>query len=58
MTQGIEAFNVHETPIAVLDFETTGLTPGLDRVVEVSVYQLQPGRPPFRAFWENWGVGL
>lgn len=37
---------IHETPIAVLDFETTGLTPGFDRVVEVSVVRVDPGSPP------------
>ena len=39
---GIMGQNIHETPIAVLDFETTGLTPGFDRVVEVSVVRVDP----------------
>lgn len=33
------------TPIAVLDFETTGLSAGDDRVVEASVVRIEPGRP-------------
>jgi DNA polymerase-3 subunit epsilon len=47
---GIQGLSIHETPIAVIDFETTGLTPGLDRVVEVSVYRLEPGKDPYLAF--------
>ena len=35
-----------ETPITVLDFETTGLDTGYDRVVEVSVVRIDPGEPP------------
>ena len=34
-----------QTPIAVLDFETTGMRTGWDRVVEVSVVRLDPGQP-------------
>lgn len=37
---------IDETPIAIIDFETTGLTPGMDRVVELSVLRLDPGRRP------------
>jgi DNA polymerase-3 subunit epsilon len=37
---------IKDTPIAVLDFETTGLSPGLDRVVEVSVVRVDPGSEP------------
>lgn len=37
---------VHETPIAVVDFETTGLSAGADRVVEVSVVRVEPGGGP------------
>ncbi|NLF02798.1 MAG: 3'-5' exonuclease [Anaerolineales bacterium] len=40
---GILDQSIHETPIAVIDFETTGLTPGFDRVIEVSVVRLDPG---------------
>ncbi len=43
---GVLHQNLNETPIAVLDFETTGLTPGFDRVVEVSVVRVDPGAPP------------
>lgn len=44
--RGIHDRPVAETPIAVFDFETTGLNPGYDRVIEVSVTRLDPGRPP------------
>lgn len=37
---------IAETPIAVVDFETTGLNAGPDRVVEVAVVRLDPGEPP------------
>jgi DNA polymerase-3 subunit epsilon len=37
---------VMETPLAVLDFETTGLNAGGDRVIEVAVVRLEPGRGP------------
>ena len=45
---GILGHAIAETPIAVLDFETTGLSPGLDRVVEVSVVRVDPGGGPPR----------
>jgi DNA polymerase III epsilon subunit-like protein len=35
---------ITETPIAVLDFETTGLNAGPDRVVEVAVVRMEPGQ--------------
>jgi len=35
---------VSDTPIAILDFETTGLNAGVDRVVEVSVMRMEPGQ--------------
>jgi DNA polymerase-3 subunit epsilon len=41
---------INETPVAVLDFETTGLTPGFDRVVEVSVVRVDPGASPRLVF--------
>lgn len=47
---GVLHQNLNETPIAVLDFETTGLTPGFDRVVEVSVVRVDPGAPPRLVF--------
>lgn len=43
--QGIAARRIDDTPIAVLDFETTGLTPGYDRVVEIGVVRRDPGGP-------------
>ena len=47
---GIKKLNIHETPIAIVDFETTGLTPGHDRVVEVSVFKMEPNKKPYLAF--------
>jgi len=41
--KGVLDLLVPETPIAVIDFETTGLSPGVDRVVEVSVVRRDPG---------------
>jgi DNA polymerase III subunit epsilon len=49
-SNGIKEFNIHETPIAIVDVETTGLTPGIDRVVEVSVFKIEPGKNPYLAF--------
>jgi DNA polymerase-3 subunit epsilon len=37
---------VHETPFVVIDLETTGLSPGLDRVVEVSLIRAEAGQDP------------
>lgn len=42
--QGVLDRVVAETPIAVIDIETTGLTPGADRVVELSVVRREPGK--------------
>lgn len=42
--EGIHQRIIRETPIAILDFETTGLNPGSDRVVEASVLRLEPNR--------------
>lgn len=47
---GILDQKIAETPIAVIDFETTGLTPGYDRVVEVSVVRIEPGQEPTLVF--------
>jgi DNA polymerase-3 subunit epsilon len=41
---------IKDIPIAVLDFETTGLSPGYDRVVEVSVVRIDPGSEPRLVF--------
>lgn len=43
---GVSTRRILDTPVAIVDFETTGLTPRYDRVVEVSVVRLEPGRPP------------
>ena len=37
---------IADTPIAIVDFETTGLNAGVDRVVEVSVVRIEPGQKP------------
>jgi len=37
---------VDETPVAIVDLETTGLSAGAHRVVEVSVIRIDPGQPP------------
>jgi DNA polymerase-3 subunit epsilon len=47
---GITQRVIAETPISILDFETTGLNPGPDRVVEVSVVRMEPGRSPRLVF--------
>lgn len=48
---GVWHHRSRETPIAVIDFETTGLTAGFDRVVEVSVVRIEPGQTePILAF--------
>jgi DNA polymerase III epsilon subunit-like protein len=46
MVQGISPFRIDDTPIAIIDFETTGLIAGADRVVEVSVVRVDPGEEP------------
>ena len=48
-TCGIENREIRGTPIAVIDLETTGLAPGRDRVVELSVVRRDPGREPVLA---------
>jgi DNA polymerase-3 subunit epsilon len=50
MSAGIVNRNILETPVAIIDFETTGLTPGCDRVVEVSVVRVEPGSEPRLVF--------
>jgi len=47
---GIEKRRVAETPLAVIDLETTGLAPGGDRVVEISIIRHDPGRQPALVF--------
>ena len=46
VSTGITERCIHDTPIAIVDFETTGLTAGFDRVIEVSVVRLDPGEEP------------
>lgn len=43
MERGILNMAIAETPIAVIDFETTGLSPGYDRAVELSIVRVEPG---------------
>lgn len=40
---GIANWKIADAPIAIVDLETTGLLPGIDRVVEVSVVRFEPG---------------
>lgn len=47
---GIWNLPFSETPISVIDVETTGLTPGHDRVVEISVVRVDPGEKPRLVF--------
>lgn len=42
----LAALPIDQTPVAILDFETTGLSPGRDRVVEVAVVRVEPGQQP------------
>ena len=46
LARGVLDREVRKTSIAVIDLETTGLTPGTDRVVEVSVVRLEPDKRP------------
>ena len=50
ISEGVRNCKINETPIAVVDFETTGLTPGFDRVIEISIFKLEPGKNPNLAF--------
>lgn len=43
---GAGALRILETPMTVIDFETTGLFAGQDRVVEVCVARIDPGQAP------------
>jgi DNA polymerase III epsilon subunit-like protein len=44
--EGISDRVIGETPVAVVDLETTGLYPGGDRIVEVAVVRIEPGQQP------------
>ncbi|WP_158261104.1 MULTISPECIES: PolC-type DNA polymerase III [Pirellulaceae] len=46
MSIGISSHRIADTPLAIIDFETTGLVPGFDRVVEMSVVRVDPGKDP------------
>ena len=50
MANGIQDSRIADTPVAIIDFETTGLTAGFDRVVEVSVVRVDPGEQPRLVF--------
>ncbi|MEE2644806.1 MAG: 3'-5' exonuclease, partial [Myxococcota bacterium] len=41
---------IAETPLAVLDVETSGRSPHRDRILELSVVRLDPGAPPRLVF--------
>ncbi|MDI6872657.1 MAG: 3'-5' exonuclease [Bacillota bacterium] len=42
----ITSWPLHRTPFSVVDLETTGLYPGADRIVEISVVRVEYGKPP------------
>jgi DNA polymerase III epsilon subunit-like protein len=44
MADGIAHRRISETPIAVVDLETTGLYAGGDRIVELAVVRAEPGK--------------
>lgn len=39
---GIHQLAINDHPIAIIDFETTGLSAGYDRVIEISVLRVEP----------------
>jgi DNA polymerase III subunit epsilon len=43
---GLMDRSITDTPVAIIDFETTGLNAGVDRVVEVSVVRIEPQQKP------------
>jgi DNA polymerase III epsilon subunit family exonuclease len=50
---GILDLKLAETPISVIDFETTGLTAGVDRAVEVSVVRIDPKLDTYRVVFDS-----
>jgi len=48
-----------ERPIAFIDTETTGTHPHLDRIIELSIYKIQPdGSEDYRSHRVNPGVKI
>jgi DNA polymerase III subunit epsilon len=45
-SDGLLSHAIADVPVAVLDFETTGMWAGIDRVLEVAVVRVEPGRGP------------
>ena len=43
---GVLARELAKTPFAVVDLETTGLSPQYDRIVEIAIVVLRPGQEP------------
>lgn len=50
MATGINLQPICDTPIAIIDFETTGIAAGRDRVVEASIVRIDPGEKPRLVF--------
>jgi DNA polymerase III epsilon subunit-like protein len=50
---GIWDLKVAKTPIAIIDFETTGLTAGIDRVVEATAVRLDPDSNEFKVVFDS-----
>lgn len=45
-SDGILKNTIKETPISIVDLETTGLYPGGDRVIELAVVRIEPNEKP------------
>lgn len=43
---GVSERVIVETPLAIVDVETTGLKPDPDRVIEIAVVRIDPGEAP------------
>jgi DNA polymerase III subunit epsilon len=46
LANGLLGQPIGDVPVAVIDFETTGMWAGADRAVEVAVVRVEPGRGP------------